>query len=80
MHEGFTLYCSCSLGGVLFLQFASLSLQTVNSLLELKAEELVNIFSNPKGSHILDAFAQSDTIGVKSREKLAKRLKVNFGF
>jgi len=46
----------------------------VNSLLEMNNEELLQLFSDPKGSRILDAFMDSKYVGEKSREKLCKKL------
>ncbi|XP_043269927.1 nucleolar protein 9 [Venturia canescens] len=50
-------------------------IKIVNSLLAMKPEDVVELFSNPKGSRILDAFMESKFIGEKSREKLAKSLQ-----
>ncbi|KZC09085.1 PREDICTED: nucleolar protein 9 [Dufourea novaeangliae] len=50
-------------------------IKIVNSLLETDGTELCNLFSDPKGSRIVDAFMDSKYIGEKSREKLAKKLK-----
>ncbi|XP_053981137.1 nucleolar protein 9 [Hylaeus volcanicus] len=50
-------------------------IKIVNSLLETDREELSSLFSDTKGSHIVDAFMDSKYIGEKSREKLAKKLK-----
>jgi len=49
-------------------------IKAVNSLLEMNTEELVQLFMDPKGSRILDAFMDSKYIGEKSREKLYKKL------
>lgn len=49
-------------------------IKAVNSLLEMNDEELLWLFSDPKGSRILDAFMDSKYIGEKSREKLCKKL------
>lgn len=50
--------------------------QMVTSLLELKPVELKNLSCNPCGSHVVDAFFQSKTIGEKSREAFVNRIKV----
>lgn len=50
-------------------------IKIVNSLLEMNNEELLQLFSDPKGSRILDAFMDSKYIGEKSREKLYKKLQ-----
>ncbi|VDI72963.1 nucleolar protein 9 [Mytilus galloprovincialis] len=52
--------------------------QMVTSLLELKPVELKNLACNPCGSHVVDAFFQSKTIGEKSREAFVNRIKVIF--
>ncbi|CAL1678177.1 unnamed protein product [Lasius platythorax] len=49
-------------------------IKIANSLLEMNNEELLQLFSDPKGSRILDAFMDSKYIGEKSREKLYKKL------
>ncbi|XP_078037998.1 nucleolar protein 9 [Augochlora pura] len=49
-------------------------IKIVNSLLEINVEDLLHLFSDPKGSRIADAFMSSTYIGEKSREKLAKKL------
>ncbi|KAI4490922.1 hypothetical protein M0802_010596 [Mischocyttarus mexicanus] len=50
-------------------------IKLVNSLLAMNNEQLLNLISNQKGSHIIDAFMDSKYIGEKSREKLAKKLQ-----
>lgn len=49
-------------------------IKAVNSLLEMNNEELLQLFGDPKGSRILDAFMDSKYVGEKSREKLCKKL------
>lgn len=49
-------------------------IKVINSLLEMNDEELLRLFSDPKGSRILDAFMDSKYIGEKNREKLCKKL------
>lgn len=50
-------------------------IKIVNSLLEMSPADLYELFSDPKGSRILDAFFDSQFIGEKSREKLARNLR-----
>ncbi|XP_015601510.1 nucleolar protein 9 [Cephus cinctus] len=50
-------------------------IKIVNSLLESTGEDLAVLFSDPKGSRILDVFMESTSIGEKSREKLIRRLQ-----
>ncbi|KAK2579133.1 hypothetical protein KPH14_001303 [Odynerus spinipes] len=50
-------------------------IKIVNSLLAMDNEQLLDLISNPKGSHIIDAFMDSKYIGEKSREKLARKLQ-----
>lgn len=49
--------------------------QMVTSLLELKPVELKNLSCDPCGSHVVDAFFQSSTIGEKSREAFISRIR-----
>ncbi|CAH0717576.1 unnamed protein product, partial [Brenthis ino] len=49
--------------------------KAVNGLLELTSEELVYIFSDPKGCHVADAFCKGQFVGVKARDKLIWKLK-----
>lgn len=49
-------------------------IKLVQCLLEMKNSVLAEIFSSPKGSHIVDAFIESKFIGEKSRERLVKHL------
>lgn len=49
-------------------------IKAVNSLLDMNNEELLQLFGDPKGSRVLDAFMDSKYIGEKSREKLCKKL------
>lgn len=41
----------------------------------MKPQDLSIIFSDPKGSYLVDAFMQSKFIGEKSREKLIKHME-----
>ncbi|KAK0179238.1 hypothetical protein PV327_008047 [Microctonus hyperodae] len=50
-------------------------IKIVNSILDMNGEDLAILFSDPKGSRILDAFMDSKYVGEKSRDKLAKQLK-----
>lgn len=70
--------CLISLHGSLIVQAIlkfNKPIKMVNSLLETDVEKVVQIFEDPKGSRIVDAFMDSGYIGEKSREKLAKKLK-----
>lgn len=51
--------------------------QIINSILEMKQNSLVLILCNPKGSHIADAFFESEFVGEKSKEKFIKVLEVS---
>ncbi|XP_058789987.1 nucleolar protein 9 [Phymastichus coffea] len=50
-------------------------IKIVNSLLSMSTEDLLELFEDPKGSWIMDAFMDSEYIGEKSREKLARNLR-----
>ncbi|XP_063975128.1 nucleolar protein 9 [Diachasmimorpha longicaudata] len=50
-------------------------IKIVNSIFSIDGNELAALFSDPKGSRILDAFMDSKFVGEKSRDKLAKQLK-----
>lgn len=70
--------CLISLHGSLIVQAIlkfNKPIKMVNSLLEMDVEKVVQIFEDPKGSRIVDAFMDSKYIGEKSREKLVKKLK-----
>ncbi|CAD1480154.1 unnamed protein product [Heterotrigona itama] len=70
--------CLISLHGSLIVQAIlkfNKPIKMVNSLLETNEEKIVQIFEDPKGSRIVDAFMDSKYVGEKSREKLAKKLK-----
>lgn len=47
----------------------------VQCFLDMKPQDLSIIFSDPKGSYLVDAFMQSKFIGEKSREKLIKHME-----
>lgn len=51
-------------------------IKIVNSILNMQAEDVKNLFANSMGSHIADSFAKSTFVGEKSREKLVKKLQV----
>lgn len=53
-------------------------IKLVQSLLDTKPEELAELFSGPRGSHVVDAFITSKFIGEKSREKFIKHMNGNF--
>lgn len=50
-------------------------IKLVNSILAMSNEQLLRLFDDAMGSHILDAFMDSKYIGEKSREKLHKILR-----
>ncbi|XP_013201009.2 nucleolar protein 9 [Amyelois transitella] len=52
--------------------------KAVNSLLELSPEELVVIFKDAKGCHVMDAFCRSQCVGVKARDKIVWKLKGHY--
>lgn len=54
-------------------------IKVVNSLLSMSAEELLELFDDPRGSWIMDAFMDSEYVGEKSREKLARNLRGTWG-
>jgi len=49
-------------------------IQVVKSLLSLESANLRKIFSDPKGSHIVNSFVSSTSVGEKSRDGLVKQL------
>lgn len=49
-------------------------IKLVQSILDMKNSELVEIFCSPKGSHVVDAFMESQFVGEKSREKLIRHM------
>lgn len=49
-------------------------IKLVQSLLDTPSIELAELFSSPRGSHVVDAFLQSKFVGEKSREKFLKHL------
>ncbi|XP_049830781.1 nucleolar protein 9-like isoform X2 [Schistocerca gregaria] len=53
-------------------------IKIVQSLLQMPVSNLTYLICDPCGSHIMDAFVNSPTVGEKSREKIAHRLKGNF--
>ena len=52
-------------------------IKIVQSLLDMEMGALRDLFCDLKGSHIMDAFASSQFVGEKSREKLFNKLKVS---
>ena len=48
----------------------------VSSLLSMSAPSLRELLCDPKGCHVADAFAESASVGEKSRDGLVKALKV----
>ncbi|XP_012265339.2 nucleolar protein 9 [Athalia rosae] len=53
-------------------------IKIVNSLLMANGSDLRILFTDPRGSRVMDAFAESKFIGEKSREKMARRLSGNW--
>ncbi|XP_046611939.1 nucleolar protein 9 [Neodiprion virginianus] len=53
-------------------------IKIVNSLLEGNGIDLRILFADPRGSRVMDAFAESKFIGEKSREKMARKLGGNW--
>lgn len=49
-------------------------IKLVQCILDTSNEVLAEIFCSPKGSHIVDAFMDSKTVGAKSREKLIRHM------
>ena len=54
-------------------------IKLVNSILASDSDKLSQLLSDPRGSHITDAFMTSVTIGEKSRENLIKTLQSGLG-
>lgn len=50
-------------------------IKIIQSLLDMKPQDIANIFCDQKGSRIADAYLESKFIGEKSREKLIKHLE-----
>lgn len=50
--------------------------QIVENLLSVDTNKLKEIFLDPKGSYIVDAYVSSKTIGEKSRDRLIHKFKV----
>lgn len=53
-------------------------IKLVQSLLDTKPNELAELFSGPRGSHVVDAYIGSKFIGEKSREKFIKHMNGQF--
>lgn len=53
-------------------------IRLVQCLMETNSNELAEIFCSQKGSHIVDAFLSSKTIGEKSREKFINHLNGSY--
>lgn len=47
----------------------------VQNMLEVKADELLKIFTDPKGSHIVDSFFKSPTVGEQSKQKFIRHFE-----
>jgi nucleolar protein 9 len=52
-------------------------IQAVNSLLDMNTGDLKLLFTDKRGSHVMDAFMKSEFVGEKSRDKLIKKLQVS---
>jgi nucleolar protein 9 len=52
-------------------------IQVVNSLLNMNTGDLKSVFTDKRGSHVMDAFMKSEFVGEKSRDKLIKKLQVS---
>lgn len=50
-------------------------IKIIQSLLDMKPQDIADIFCDDKGSRIADAYLESKFIGEKSREKLIKQLE-----
>lgn len=50
-------------------------IKIVQSLMDMKPQDIANIFCGPRGSRVADAYLESKYIGEKSREKLIKHLE-----
>lgn len=50
-------------------------IKVVNSLLQASGSDLRILFADPRGSRVMDAFAESKYVGEKSREKMARKLQ-----
>ena len=44
-------------------------------MLSLDTREIVKLGTDPKGSHVMDSFFKSETVGDKSKEKMLLKLK-----
>lgn len=49
----------------------------VESLLNMDFTEMTSLFCNQIGSHVLDAFASSTTVGIKNKQRFINKLKEN---
>lgn len=49
-------------------------IKLVQCILDTSNTELAEIFCSPKGSHVVDAFMDSKTVGEKSRDKLCRHM------
>lgn len=49
-------------------------IKLVQSVLDTSNETLAEVFCSPKGSHVVDAFIESKSVGGKSREKLIRHM------
>jgi len=53
-------------------------IKVIRSLLLMEGSQLRKVFSDPRGSHIMDKFIKSPTVGEKSRDALVRRLSGEF--
>lgn len=51
-------------------------IKIITSLLDNSTQELEKLFSDSKGSHIVDCYVKSQYVGEKSREKLSRKMQV----
>ena len=47
------------------------------SVLKMSTEELVRLSCDPQGSHVITTFISSETVPVKKKERLMRKLEVN---
>lgn len=59
-----------------FLLNNNLFTQVVKNMLGMDTREIFKLATDPKGSHIMDSFFKSETVGEKSKEKMLVKLKV----
>lgn len=52
-------------------------IQVINSLLDMNIGDLKTVLTDPKGSHVMDAFMKSEYVGEKSRDRMINKLQVS---